>query len=103
MKYTILDAGVVKFRTYYAAVEKVDLKINEREVFAVVILLDYAKDYCNFGYKVMDESCGPNEVSCPERILKLLTPTNKEYAINWRKNCQEAIQNRKNKLQKIWF
>jgi hypothetical protein len=61
--------------------------------------LNYAKGYYNFGYKAIDESMGPCEISCPERILKLLTKTTQEYAINWRKNCQEAIQNRKNKKQ----
>jgi hypothetical protein len=96
-KYTLLDGGVVKFRTYYGAVERIDLKTNERRVFAVVILLNYAKGYHNFGYKDMDESCGPVESNCPERILKLLTPTDSEYANEWRQRCWAKIKSKKDK------
>lgn len=96
--YTVLDGGVVKFRTYYGAVDKVDNETGERQVFAVVILLSYHKDgYYNFGYKDMDETCGPSQAECPERILKLLTPTESKYANDWRNRCWENINSRKNK------
>jgi len=96
-KYTVLDGGVVSFRTYYGAVERIDLKTGERTVFAVVYLLNYAKGYYNFGYKDMTESMGPNEDSCPSRILKLLTPPDNEYATNWRNRCNSKIYSKKNK------
>ncbi len=96
-KYTVLDGGVVKFRTYYGAVEQLNLDTNERNVFAVVILLNYPKDYHNFGYKDMSEDMGPCQSECPERILKLLTPTASEYAIEWRKRCYDNINSKKNK------
>ena len=35
----------------------------------------------------LDETMGPNEASCPETILKLLTPTQNEHALDWRKRC----------------
>jgi len=52
----------------------------------------------------MDETVGPNEADCPERILKLLTPldTNPELGGNslkwsqgWRDSCWKNINDRK--------
>ncbi len=94
--YKVLDGGVVKFRTYYGAVEKTENVSGERSVFAVVILLNYYKDgYYNFGYKDMSEDMGPCQSECPERILKLLTPTTSEYANDWRDRCWKNISDRK--------
>ncbi len=36
----------------------------------------------------LDETCGPNEASCPSRILALLTPTDNAYALAWRERCR---------------
>jgi hypothetical protein len=36
----------------------------------------------------MDETMGPVESRCPERILDLLTPTDSEYANEWRARCR---------------
>ena len=64
--YKVLDGGVVKFHTYYGAVEKTKQLTGEREVFAVVILLTYHRNqYYNFGYKSMSESSGPVQAECP--------------------------------------
>ena len=98
--YRVLDGGVVKFRTYYGAVEKTEIKTGERTVFAVVILLNYYRDkYDNFGYKDMSEDMGPCQSECPERILKLLTPTESQYANDWRQRCWDRINSKKNKPQ----
>ncbi len=92
----IIDCAVVNLRTAYIAYE-----INtgdKKEVVALVCLLHFvpnARDGYNFGYKDMDETCGPNECDCPERILKLLTPTDNEYAVRWREKCWENLRNRK--------
>ncbi len=100
-QYKLLDGGVVKFRTYYGAVEKMDLATGERNVFAVVILLNYCRnDYYNFGYKDMDESMGPCEDNCPKRILQLLTPTDSKNANDWRERCWAKI-NKKKEMPKI--
>jgi hypothetical protein len=74
-------------------------KAMKREVVALVCLLrnvPRALDGYNFGYKDMDESMGPCEARCPKTILDLLTPTTHEYALEWRKRCQERIDKRKN-------
>ena len=70
---------------YYAAIENLkryagkdengnaireDVPENERETWAAVFLTTTdMKDYFNFGYKDMDETCGPCEDKCPVSIL----------------------------------
>jgi hypothetical protein len=96
--YRVLDGGVKNFRTYYGAVEKTDRSTGERQVFAVIFMLQFYKnDYHNFGYKDMDESVGPYQAECPERILKLLTPTTSQYAQQWRDACWAKINAKKTK------
>lgn len=91
----ILDCAVVNLRTAYIAYEIGDAQ-GKREIVAVVCALGYAPNsHYNFGYKDMDESMGPCECDCPERILKLLTPTEHEWAKEWREKCWENIRARK--------
>lgn len=64
---------------------------KEGNVFAGVILISMDnKDYFNFHYKVMSENSGPCGTDCPKKILNLLTPTDSEWANEWR-----AKQNKK--------
>jgi hypothetical protein len=42
----------------------------------------------------MEESMGPCEDGCPERILRLLSPTDKESAIDWRRRCLKRLRRR---------
>ena len=100
VRYTVLDSALVKMKTFYAAVERVELATGERRVWAAVILVDYGPwkhDPYNFGWKDMDESCGPCESECPERILKLLTSTESQYANEWRARCWKRIEDQKAK------
>lgn len=91
----VLDSAVVNLRTAYIAYEMGDAQ-GKREVIAVVCALDYApNDPYNFGYKDMDETMGPYRYDCPERILKLLTPTEHEWAKEWREKCWERIRAKK--------
>lgn len=91
----IIDCAVVNLRTAYIAYEIGDA-LGKREVIAIVCALDYKpNDYYNFGYKDMDESMGPYYYDCPERILKLLTPTEHEWAKEWREKCWKRIQRKK--------
>jgi hypothetical protein len=96
--YKVLDGGVSNFSTYYGAVEKTSKKSGEREVFAVIILVRFnrSQEY-NFSYKAMDETEGPYQTKCPEKILKLLTPTNNKHANDWRKACWDRINDKKNR------
>ena len=89
----ILDSALVNLHEWYAACRD---KRNG-EVFALVYLVNSdnrAKDGFNFGYKSMEESMGPCEDNCPERILNLLTETSNEWAIEWRQRCRRKIEQR---------
>jgi hypothetical protein len=83
--------------TYYAAVKYKDTG----EVFAAVFLTStYRKDYHNFGYKDMDETCGPGAAyaKCPVGILALLTETDNEFAIEWREKCRKYHADKKSPM-----
>lgn len=85
-RYEMLDCATVK-RTFYAAV-----RVKETgQVWAWVCLIQRTTGQFNFGYKSMEESMGPNEAECPARILDLLTPTDSEYAKEWRAACRSQI------------
>lgn len=96
-RFEILKASMVG-STYYAAV-----RIRKTgDVFAEVILTHVnTKDYYNFAYKDLDEDCGPCEDKCPKSILDLLTPTDNEYANNWRERCRARFENGNRNLGKL--
>jgi hypothetical protein len=73
---------------WYAAV-----RVKETgQVFAAVYLISRApRSYYNFGYKSQSEDMGPNAAEAPKKILDLLSPTDNEYALEWRKRCQENL------------
>lgn len=88
-------------RTHYAAVRKTifatETEPESVKVFAAITLTRIDnKDYYNFAYKDMDETMGPYEDKCPKAILDLLTPTEYEYAKEWRKRCYENLEKKKN-------
>ena len=100
-KSRVLKSSVVKFRTYYAAVEIE--REGTREVVAVVCMINYNtrdKEGYIFGYKDMDETMGPYQTECPTSILDLLTPTTSEYAVQWRANCR-SYQTRRASATKL--
>jgi hypothetical protein len=69
----------------------------ERETWAAVFLTKTdARDYYNFCYKDMSEDMGPAEASCPASILRLLSPTDSEWANEWREKCRKHIDEKKN-------
>lgn len=97
----IIDDAIVSFNTYYAAYEHINKDTNERNVTALVVLIDYRGDnQYNFGYKDMSEDCGPFYTKCPERILDKLTESVNEYANSWRVACREYHRKRKEKRAK---
>ena len=66
--------------TYYAAV-KTTYRDGKSTVWAAIFLTKTGcGTYGNFGYKDMDETCGPAECQCPKGILNLLTETDSTYA-----------------------
>jgi hypothetical protein len=76
----------------------IELPANEQYTFGVVFLTSVDEnDYYNFSYKDMDETMGPCYYDCPTGILKLLSPTDKEYAIKWRNECIKRKEQKKQK------
>lgn len=117
--YDILKSSM-KGSVYYAAVKPlkkysedingnkiiVDIPLETQQVFGIVFLTQVdTKDYYNFSYKDMDETMGPCYYDCPKSILDLLSPTNNEYANNWRAKCREQIAKKTNpnSLNKLPF
>jgi hypothetical protein len=73
---------------FYAAVRSE----KTGEVWALVCLVKYANGRYNFSYKDMDEGMGPCEAGAPARILDLLTPTDSQYANEWRQRCRKTAE-----------
>jgi hypothetical protein len=99
----VLRSALVGMRVYYAAVEQVRVATGQREVWAAICLVRYnprdPEGYI-FGYKDMEESIGPCESNCPAPILDLLTPTDREYAVQWRARCRENAVARRTRASK---
>lgn len=95
-KFEVLKSTMIG-STYYAAVKRTTFDPESTKVFAAVVLTHTNnKDYYNFAYKDMDESVGPCESKCPKSILDLLSPTENDYAKEWRKRCYENLKEKKN-------
>ena len=52
----------------------------------------------DFSYKNMDETENPFYYDCPKSILELLSATDNELAMTWRKRCYEKIEKNKSGL-----
>lgn len=51
---------------------------------------NHEKDY--WIYKVITEDMGPCEQKCPLRILRLLSPTDSKWAMEWRDECYKQFR-----------
>lgn len=96
----ILASSCPGNRVYYAAAQLTTNGVPG-DVFAIICLIRWnprSADGHQFGYKSMDESAGPCEAQCPARILDLLTPTDREYANDWRARCRVNLALRSRRL-----
>ena len=82
----VLDFAQVGLTEAYAAYQT-----KAGDIVALVWQLRYYPNH-EFGYKDMDETSGPVQARCPERILDKLTPTNSEWANLWRGRCRRHIE-----------
>ena len=84
--YRVMAAARVA-NTVYMAVKVTEKATGNSYVFAAVILISNTRKH-GFGYKDMDETMGPCECACPDRIMRLLSPVteipNPSYAADWR-------------------
>lgn len=79
----IVACGSANF-TWYAAIRDNDTG----KVWGLVVLTRRSKGYHNFTYKDMSESVGPTEAKAPKKVLDALSPTDEEYALQWRASCR---------------
>ena len=106
-RYMVVKSTMVG-NTYYAAVKKLQKKLQEGEdtyepipekeqpTFGVVFLTSVnSRNYDNFSYKKIEETSGTMETDCPASIIRLLSNTNQKYALNWRNACLENARKRK--------
>ena len=91
----VIACSVVGNKVAYMAFRARDSAGEMTRVVALVFLVE-ERDH-DFGWKCIDETMGPVETECPEKILKLLTPLeeNEGYAEEWRRKCWERIEKRK--------
>lgn len=89
---TVIAAAAVR-GTIYAAIRNDNKQTGRSYVFCAVILFKNS-ERTGFGYKAMDETMGPCEVDCPDRIFRLLSPVSEipgpGYAADWRSCVAEA-------------
>lgn len=96
-KYEVIKSSVIG-GTYYAAVKKTKFAEPDKAVIFAAICLTSTKidETYNFFYKDMDETCNPYKYDCPVGILNLLSPTNNEYALEWRRQCRKKAAQKRN-------
>lgn len=82
--YTLLDHSVSGNEVYVLA------RHPDGHRFIAVFLIRSGRED-GWGYKDMDESCGPNVVNCPERLL---AQSDVEDTSGWRERCREARRGR---------
>lgn len=76
----------IKGSVIYVAVRQPD----NGKVEACVVLT--RKEGAWWYTKYIDEGMGPREARCPLRILRLLSPTDHEWALEWRQRCYKQFK-----------
>ena len=90
---TVFHAWGTVAGTFYAAVET---PREPGKVWALVAMTNWApKDYFNFGFKDMSEDSGPYHCQAPLSVLNALTPTDNNYALEWRDRVVHHHEQRK--------
>lgn len=82
----------VEEKEAYAAVEDRRSDGTSRVVGVVALMKLSNKQADHFYYRIMPEDVGPIADSCPKQILDLLTPTDDEFALDWRRRCESRHQ-----------
>lgn len=90
-RYEILTEALYGSTWYGAIREKPEdacgIAMPSSPVFACIILTHVREGM--FSYKIMDEAMGPCYYDCPAHVLKILSPTDNAYALEWRRACTE--------------
>ena len=62
----------------------------DSDVCALVVLREFEGDLV--AYKVLDETEGPFEAHASQAFLDVLSPTDNQYATEWRSRCRVGIR-----------
>jgi hypothetical protein len=95
--HRVIDAALLHRTTGYLACERISKKDGVRYIYCMVLLVRWENDKYsrwNMMVKEVDETCGPVEYHCPEKIFKLLSPIRKlrvmgdgyKWVKEWRKS-----------------
>ena len=98
---SVIASSCLRNKVWYAAIAPVE-NGKTGPVFAAVVLVRWnprASDGYVFAYKDLDETAGPFECECPERILRLLDPTDNHAALVWRRRCIRNLMRGSRKLE----
>ena len=87
--HELLKSSVVG-STYYAAARS-----QRGNIYGLVVITQVDRKTGEFYYKDMSEDMLPYYFDCPLSILKLLSPTDNESALEWRKQCREKAERKK--------
>ena len=90
--YRVL-ASATRGGVYYAALERTQVGSGQRDVFALVEPYKiYGKGWQReLVVKDQDETMGPVDTDCPDKILDLLTDPINDHAKQWRERCRAKI------------
>jgi hypothetical protein len=71
------------------------------ESYVALYMIAYDRHDKSWGYKAIDEYCGPNEVDCPIGLLKMTAPHRKPdiCSTNWRQAVMDHHQRRAHRVQ----
>lgn len=74
----------------YLACKRTEKSTGESIVYGLVVLTAIrSNEFCNFGMKEISEFCGPNYYCAPKKLIDMLSPTDHEWALEWRRQCVE--------------
>lgn len=77
----------------YLAVRTTNHETGESRTNGLVVLTSIRKDEtCNFGTKYISEDMGPHYYCAPKKLIELLSPTDSEFANNWRQQCLANVK-----------
>lgn len=85
-----IDYEIIDNVVYLAENVGSDAKL---EIICFVIFIDDKNQGGWIGHKIIDESCNPDEIKCPMRIINKLTFIDNQYSIKWRHNVIEYWNN----------
>ena len=83
----VLHISIANFRECYVAYKLP----NSDKVHAAVALIR-SNNSREIYFKIIGETAGPYYYNAPKKMLKMLSPTEVEYAKEWRKECMKKFK-----------